>query len=151
MNTYYRDDRARQRNDQPSAPAQSSAITAKRLPEDYVDEAERVILGLRDRNGKLKLTTSKIRRILSLITEIYNDERLSQEGEISKESFNRLQMARVRIAYEAGRESDVMNFAEKSNILSYIKGTGRDKKEFIRFAEYMEALVAWHRFYGGRD
>lgn len=151
MNTDYPDERVRQKNDQPSAPAQPSAITAKRLPEDYVDEAERVILGLRYSEGELKLTTSKIRRILSLITEIYNDERLSQEEEISKESFNRLQMARVRIAYEAGREIDVMNFAKKSNILSYIKGTGRDKKEFIRFAEYMEALVAWHRYYGGKE
>ena len=36
--------------------------------QNYVDEAERVIIGLKeaDRNGRLALTTSKIRNILSM-------------------------------------------------------------------------------------
>ena len=45
--------------------------------ENYVDEAERVIKTLieKDRSGRdvIRLTTSKIRGILSLVTELYND------------------------------------------------------------------------------
>ena len=44
--------------------------------ENYVDEAEKVIKTLieKDRNGRnvIRLTTSKIRGILSLVTELYN-------------------------------------------------------------------------------
>ena len=43
--------------------------------ENYVDEAERVIKTLieKDRSGRdvIRLTTSKIRGILSLVTELY--------------------------------------------------------------------------------
>ena len=33
----------------------------------------------------------------------------------------------------------------------YIKGIQMNREKFIRFAHYMEALVAYHRYYGGRD
>ena len=33
----------------------------------------------------------------------------------------------------------------------FIKGIGNSRAEFIRFARYMEALVAYHRFFGGKD
>ena len=59
-------------------------------------------------------------------------------------------MARVRIAYEAGRDNTVKNFIAKAKLMEYIKGAGDDRETFVSFVHYMEALVAWHRYHGGR-
>ena len=41
---------------------------------NYVDHAEKVIETLaRDKKGNIKLTTSKIRNILAMVSEIYNE------------------------------------------------------------------------------
>ena len=45
-------------------------ITPKKVPEDYVDEAERIMRSLM--SGGKTVTTSKIRNLLSLVTDIFN-------------------------------------------------------------------------------
>lgn len=60
-------------------------------------------------------------------------------------------MMRIRTAYEAGRDDTVKTFVEKARLLQYMKGIGSSREDLIRFAHYMEALVAYHRFYGGRE
>lgn len=50
-------------------------ITPKKVPEDYVDEAERIMSNLMSQPKKV--TTSKIRGLLSLVTEIFNVENLA--------------------------------------------------------------------------
>ena len=47
-------------------------------------------------------------------------------------------------------ESDQSDM-EKAQLLAYIKGIGNSRAEMIRFAHYMEALVAYHRFMGGKE
>ena len=73
------------------------------------------------------------------------------EKELLPDSAAKLGMMRVRTAYEAGRDSAVKNFVEQAKLLQYIKGIGLDRKAFLNFAHYMEALVAYHRYYGGKD
>jgi len=54
--------------------------------ENYVDEAEKVIKSLStDKKGNLLLTTSKIRNILSMINDIYNDTLHYKEDKIDNE------------------------------------------------------------------
>ena len=124
----------------------------KRLPENYVDLAEdlmkKQLKSDRFGNPCFDITTSQIRKILSVISVILNEENLSRDENLSERSYNNLQMARVRIAYDAGREEKVKRFVMDTSILDYIKGVGRSRKEFIRFAHYVESLVAWHRFMG---
>ena len=88
-----------------SASAPSRAMT---LPENYVDEAERIMQIITQNNNSI--TTSKIRRIYNLICEIYNTENLSCDSQLAPESKTALNMARVRIAYEAGRDSEIARF-----------------------------------------
>ena len=139
---------------QRQAEQQAQPAAAETLPENYADAAEAVILGLlhEDRGGKMviDITSSKIRRLFSLITPIYNKERLRTEEKITTESKQALMMARVRIAYEAGRDNTVKNFIAQAKLMEYIKGAGDDREKFVSFAHYMEALVAWHRYHGGR-
>ena len=124
-------------------------LSEKKLPENYVDQAEKTMQDIFSQ--KVRLTTSKIRNILSMISDIYNTEINRTETVLLPENQNRIQMIRVRLAYECGREEAVKRFVEKAYLLNYIKGIHDSREEFIRFARYMEALVAYHRFFGGKD
>lgn len=141
------------RNSRPyTPPAPPKTIEAMPIPEDYVDEAERVISALKAAgNGRIRVTTSKLRGFLTLVTDIYNRESLRKEEVLSSDSQLKLMRLRVRIVYDAGRENDVCDFVEKAKLLEYIKGIGSSRAEMIRFAHYMEALVAYHRFLGGKE
>jgi CRISPR-associated protein Csm2 len=57
----------------------------------------------------------------------------------------------VRFLYEAGRESAVKSLVEQAGILQILKEIGNSKKNYILFNRYMEALVAFHKFNGGKD
>ena len=98
-------------------------------------------------NLKAKLSTSKIRNLFSLISEIYNVENLRSEAELKPESRAALNRMRIRIVYEAGRDRNTVGtFVEKAKLLEYIKDIKNDRVKLINFAHYMEALVAYHRF-----
>ena len=123
--------------------------------ETYVKQAEQVIASLvrTDRQGKpsIFLTSSKIRTLLSLISSIYNDVRLIQEDQLTEDTWAKIQYLRVRFVYEFGRDRDVKQFVENAKIMSCIDEIGQSKKNFLLFSKYMEALVAYHKYYGGRD
>ena len=114
----------------------------------YVDQAEAVIGQLRknEKSGVIYLTTNKIRNLLSLITELYNmlDRR---SGEIDEKTQSHVQYVRMKIVYEAGRDKDVKEFCEKSEILEHLKAVGKDSEKLLLVCHYMEALVAYHKFY----
>ena len=79
-------------------------ITPKKVPEDYVDEAERIMRSLM--SGGKTVTTSKIRNLLSLVTDIYNEENIRTEEKLRPESVVKLNLMRVRVAYECGRDDN---------------------------------------------
>lgn len=129
----------------------SKPIEPKMIPADYVEAAERVMNDLQDDRGKICITTSKMRGFLTLVNDIYNTESLRSEDELLDESKLKLMRLRVRIVYDAGREAGVKKFVKKAQLLEYIKGIGSSRKKMIQFAHYMEALVAYHRFLGGKE
>ena len=124
-------------------------ITPKKVPEDYVDEAERIMRSLMSQPKKV--TTSKIRNLLSLVTDIYNTENIRTEEKLLPESIVKLNLMRVRVAYECGRDDTVKSFVAQTNLPEYLKGISTDRADLIRFAHYMEALVAFHRYFGGKE
>ena len=125
---------------------------------NYVDLAEDVIKNkiMRDNNKKnsIVLTTSKIRGALSLANVLYNDVIHSKDNNLSEETKGKIQYLRLRFAYEAGRDTDkrksVDDFVKKSDILNHLKRI-ETRDDLLLFCRYMEALVAYHKFYGGRD
>lgn len=136
----------------------SAAVSKPHVPLDpdtYVDTAEGVIKELADR-GRL-LSTSKIRNLLSMISSLYDEVRRERADKLSKEDQGRIQYIRLHFAYEAGRESsrgrnsEVKDFVEEADIFAHIKDIGDDKERFLLFCRYMEALVAFHRYYGGKE
>lgn len=120
--------------------------------DNYVEIAEGVIKNLnRDKENKLLLTTSKIRNILAMVSELYNDAQRLRAENLSEDLVGRVQYLKMRVAYEAGRDGIVMDFVKKAELLGEIDRVGRKKERLILFCHYMEALVAYHKFLGGRD
>ena len=62
-----------------------------------------------------------------------------------------LSEAKASVLYEAGREKTVKAFWEAAQIEKQIDKIGNSKKELILFCHYMEALVAYRKFLGGKD
>ena len=121
---------------------------------NYVDLAEKVIVKdlERDKRGNFRLTNSKIRNLLSLVNNLYTDvartggsnEKLSETNE------GKIQYIRLRFVYEAGREKSVKDFVEKADIIKHLQRI-ETRSDLLLFCRYMEALVAYHKFNGGRD
>lgn len=119
---------------------------------NYVDHAEKVIETLaRDKRGNIKLTTNKIRNILAMVSEIYNEVVHENGNKLSEKSQERIQYLRLRITYEAGREDDVKDFVDKSELLTLLNKIGESKNKYLLFCRYVEALVAYHKFNGGKE
>ncbi len=130
------------------------AKTNFNLPSNYTEKAEKVIIDLQRSMGRnyRDFTTSKIRNILTLISEIYNDIVLEAEEELNQDYLDRIEYLKVRLVYESGREPRTVKiFTEKAGLLDLLNNIGNNKANFIRFARYMEALVAYHRFHEGRE
>ena len=56
--------------------------------------------------------------------------------------------------YECGRDDKdklVTNFVNEAQILDVLKEINGSKKNYILFSRYMEALIAFHKYYGGKD
>lgn len=137
----YNNQRQPSRGFAPAAP-----VVAKAIPENYVDLAETLMSA----NSK-SITTSKLRNWFSIANDIYNLESRSSEIGLKPESCTKLLNLRVRIVYDAGKDSKIKDFVTSANLLSYIKGIGSSREQMIRFAQYMEALVAYHKYFGGRE
>lgn len=125
------------------------------MPAGYVgdvDVAESVILALKnENNGRLALTTSKIRGLLSMTASIYTDVQRNRSETLSEELQSRVQYLRMRVAYEAGRDPVVKKFVIKAELLEQLSNIRADKERLLLFCRYMEALVAYHRYHGGND
>ena len=123
--------------------------------ENYVSAAEDVIQRLKknvDRNGNPRVvTTSKIRNLLAMTADIYNDVVNSNSEKLSQEVIGRINYLKVRFLYEAGREQGVKNLVEEGNIIEYLGDIKGSRSNYICFSRYMEALVAFRKFYISRD
>lgn len=122
-------------------------IPAESVPEDYVEAAKCVMQVIAQEKRSNQITTSKIRNILTLISSIYDVERIRNAVDLLPESITKLQMMRVRVLYEAGRDEKTGTFVKEAILLEYLKGIGTSREKCLLFAHYMEALVAYHRYY----
>ena len=124
--------------------------------DNYVEQAEEVILSLIKKNGRNGiLTTSKIRKLLSMLSDIYTKVRHTRDDKLARAILIRLQYFKLHTIYEAGRENGsrtpVKDFIEEAQLIEQIDNIKSDKNKLILFCHYMEALVAYRKYHGGRD
>jgi CRISPR-associated protein Csm2 len=123
------------------------AYQAEPVPANYVDEADNVMQEIKKKPSNLQITTSKLRNLFTLVMDVFNAEQLRTEEKLTSNSLAKIQRMRIRIVYEAGREKSTEEFVNKAKLIEYIKDIGDNREKLIKFAHYMEALVAYHRFH----
>ena len=134
--------------------------------ENIVDKAELAIksIGKPDKNNPnklyIKLKTNQIRKILTAVNILKNKVDIykianPQAKKLDEELQMEIEFLRVNIAYQIGREKGkenlVREFVEKADLLNMVKDINGDIKAFEKFCKYVEALVAFHKFYGGQE
>ena len=124
--------------------------------ENYVGKAEKVIKELNievDNRGRQigLVTTSKLRNLLAMTADIYNEVLANKDEELPKDITGRIQYLKIRFVYEAGRDNQVKRLVNKAELIQIIDQIAGKRSNYILFSRYMEALVAFRKFYGGRD
>lgn len=130
--------------------------------ENIVDKAELAIKSIRKPNKKnhdklvIELKTNQIRKILTAVNILKNKVDIykiakPQAKKLDEELQMEIEFLRVSISYQVGREKLVREFVEKADLLNMVKDIDGDIKAFENFCRYIEALVAFHKFYGGQD
>ena len=68
---------------------------------------------------------------------------------LNEDMQSRIVYLKMRFAYEAGRDRDVKELVEKAEIFDAINSIDNNKERLIIFCHYMEALVAYRKYYYG--
>lgn len=127
---------------------------------DVVTEAEKAIEGLKykDKNNRdrIDVTTSQIRKFLTAVNVVRNKVdlyKVKNKGAeaLSKELTAEIKFLKVNLLYQAGRTAAVKQFMTVSKLDIIIDSIGDSLVRFVKFTKYVEALVAYHKFLGGKD
>lgn len=137
--------------------------------DNYVDRADKVMRTLSEEaqksNGSKMVTTSQIRKFLTAVNRVNgkidqfkNGNKSSASGRIPEDLQMEIKFLKVKLAYQIGRADSgryranpVKEFADKSGLIGEIDKIGDSLERYENFARYVEALVAFHKFYGGKD
>lgn len=136
---------------------------------DIVDRAEKAIQSLgRNTYGNFYMNTTKIRKFLTAVIAIKNKVDVEAAGkgseftELSPMLALEVKILKTNILYLAGREEElcrksgrrtehkkncVKEFIQKTEIIEIIDSVGNDYKKFQELCRYVEALVAFHKYY----
>ena len=112
---------------------------------DIIARAENAIKGImvKDKfnNNVLLLKTGHIRKFLTSVNLVRDRVEVAE-----------VKFLKVKLMYLAGREKNIVGaFVEKSGLIEMIDSIGDSTERFDTFAKYVQALGAFHKFYGGKD
>lgn len=128
---------------------------------DIIAKAENAIKSImvKDKfnNNVLMLKTGHIRKFLTSVNlvrdrvEVYKMSSAGSER-LSPELVAEIKFLKVKLLFLAGREKNIVgSFVEKAGLMEMIDGIGDSTAKFDEFARYIQALGAFHKFYGGKD
>lgn len=128
--------------------------------QNIVDRAERIMLDLmEEENRNKKISTSQIRNILSSVNTVNSKVQVSRLNSLTKDDVlssvlvDQIKFLKAKFLYDAGKDDSgaVYNFMKKSNLAGHIDEIGNSYTRFQAFVKYVEALVAFHKYYGSRN
>lgn len=116
---------------------------------NYADKAKGYVEKARDDRGRLfgGLTTTKLRSIYGLIMNVYT--KINEPSDFKKHQSD-IQYLQVKMAYESGREPTVKQFVDSTHLMDAVSRI-KTYEQFLLYCRYAESLVAYFKFYGGRD
>lgn len=116
---------------------------------NFVDLADKRMKKYKEESGGI--TTTKIRALLSLILEIYTIVQTNDAEKLNENVQSKVLYTKMKFAYEAGREKNVKDFIEDTQLMENLVEIKDDKEYLLLVCKYMESLVAYYKFYGGKD
>ncbi len=143
----------RQRGDQSPSVQPISADDLKKIMTEDSAEAVRLLIQKAEELGKelsKKLTTSQIRNIFGEVRSIEQEVGL-EEKTLPLNVQRRLLMLKPKMAYQVGRfgNNDALSALVKT-LSDAINLIGNDVRRFHTFVDLFEAILAYHRRYGGK-
>ncbi len=127
-----------------------------------VDRAEEVMRTLSQ--SKKMVTTSQIRKFLTAVNTVkekismYRMENKEENDSLPVSLQAQIKYLKVKLAYQIGRNkgdrrngNPVEAFEKEAGLMKWIDEIKGSAKEYDKFSNYIEALVAYHKFYGGKD
>lgn len=117
-------------------------------------EAEKFVKN-RD-NNITKITTSQIRKFLAAVNRISNMIMISNSpnDELDEDIINEIKYMQIQFAYLVGKSRSSNNhYNEMKKLYDHLKSymsSINTKSSFKKFSQYIEAIVAYHKFYGGK-
>lgn len=110
-------------------------------------EADKDLIDYAEKSGKFMaqngLTNSKIR-------SIYGEIKRIQMGDFEKEKVS-FYLLKPKVAYALGREPRNEGLILFKKIFDHCFSFVTDSKSFINFCNLLEAVLAYHKSYGGKD
>ena len=133
--------------------------------EDIAATAEDVIRSLvhKDKRGNncIDVKTSQLRKFLTAVNTLSNKITVyraqhKQTKQLSSELTSEIKYLKVKITYQIARGATrwgnpVEDFVHSAKLIQRIEDIGTDVVKYQEFAKFIEALVAYHKFYGGKD
>ena len=125
--------------------------------EHYADNADKIMQKWSQEGKGINLTKTKIRNFLTMMNELYELTRIDKSEKLKPEVISKIQYTKMKYYYEIGRDRDQNKdkrnlsgseeFFKRTDFLEYLDGIGGSREELIYVCHYMEALVAYHKYY----
>ena len=124
--------------------------------ESYVDEAKEIVEIFKKENFEIsykrrkeKLTNTQLRNLLAMTSADYDKARKNGFDHVNE----KIAYLKVQFIYQSGRNLAVKAFVEVAQLVELVDKIRDLKKmdDLLRFCHYMEALIAYFKYYGGAD
>ena len=112
-----------------------------------ISNAEQFVV---DNNIK-NITKSQIRKFLAAVNKISNMVKLSNDEELNDDILDEIKYMQIQFAYIVGKNNKNNEVKKLYEELKKEMNNLKTKKDFINFARYIEAIVAYHKFHGGKE
>jgi CRISPR-associated protein Csm2 len=145
----YRQNNNNQNNQKFTPKVEAEKVEWGKVEMDFGEEAKKLM-----KKTSTYITNSQLRNILSLFSHIYDKQlRLnSADGKLDVDTIDAMKYAKIKIVYaQAKSEYKSKRFYEQSNIINFVDEAIKNRKNLILFFRYIEALVAYHKLFGGKN
>lgn len=117
--------------------------------------AERIneVADMKGHDFSQKINTNQIRNFFSHFNTLRNE---FKQRKITKMEFQELDASLIlikpKLAYAKGRNRKVEDFKELMfEVIDKVYKSNNKEKAYENFFEFVEAIVAYHKYYGGKD
>ncbi len=114
--------------------------------ENFADKAEALM-----KKEKKSISSTHMRNLYALCSGLYGEVQRTPDETLSPDLIGQVQYVKMRIAYECGREKSTKDFVSLCELQKNLDEIGKSKENLVLFCRYMEALVAYHKFYHGKN